>query len=142
MYFGLNGPDFIRVQRNAQSPIGDALDPDVLFSGTYDDGQVYFYQLAVSVASNSSQNYEVQFGRNFANVPLVIGCLKTSQSLVQNGATQFNSGEYLAPCRYTYNRYGTGRIVNWGFEFTAYKDRLAVTVNGLSGTCTFFVLDV
>ncbi|GLS45167.1 hypothetical protein [Methylobacterium brachythecii] len=144
-----NGPDLLRVQRSTSSRIADPLDPDVIVSGAFDDGQALFFQQAVSAPGVSQVAYTIGFGRTLAAPPVVIGGLKLSQALVQRDTANsknvqyFDPGEIVAPCIFKYNKGGgAGTIINWNFSFYVYADRIELTVGGFVGTAEFLVLDV
>ena len=144
MFFDLNGPDFIRAQRSAQSRIGDALDPDVLFSGAYDDGQGYVYQVSVDAPGvGNTKTYTLNLSDAVNGFSFVIAMLKLTQPMVQNGQTVFNSGEYVTPNFYRYQV--SGQLPAYDFNFSASligTTQLSVVVGGMTGVATVLILDV
>ena len=141
MFLDINGPDLFRLQ-SAPPRAADPLDPGVLFSGGFDDGQVFVFQQAIANSGVGYTSNAIDFGQTFANVPLVFGGLKLSQAVVQDGAVRFNTGEIVAPCAYQYTRYNVGRVINWEFSFITTKTGISINSAGFNGVATFLVLDL
>ncbi|WP_164147671.1 hypothetical protein, partial [Stenotrophomonas maltophilia] len=119
------------------------LDPDVMFSGVYDDGQGLYFEQAVSAPGLSTNSYTVSYGTTFGVTPIVFAALRLTQSVVQDGKTLFNTGEIIAaPCFGQYNRFGAGRVVNYGFYIVTGTSNMTVVVNGFTGTAYLLVMDI
>ena len=144
MLLDLRGADFLRVQGQAQSRIGDPLDPDVLFSGAFPDGQAMFFQAAVDAGSNiGSVSGTTSFGRTLSVAPIVLGCIRLSQAYTgPDGVTRMNAREYIAPCRCGISKSGVGRRAYYAFEFLATSSQIQWTVGGFKGTLNFFVIEL
>lgn len=142
MLFDMRGADFFRVQRQNQGRISDPLDPDVLFSGAYEDGQGLYLQTAVDAPGTANaKSYELGFGRNFGRPPMVFGSLRLTAGLNQNNTQFFNNGECLAPCNYRRTVFGVGPTVNYAFYWVTYSNRIVVTVIGFTGVATFLCIE-
>lgn len=143
MYFDMAGADFFRLQRYNTGRVGDPLDPDVLFSGGYEDGQAMFFQQWVDApGAANTKTYDVWFGRTFGRPPLVFGNLRLAQGLNHNNTQFFNEGEYIAPCSYRRNVFGVGPVVNYSFSFITYVDRVSVSITGFTGTVSLMALEI
>lgn len=144
MFLDLRGADFLRVQGQAQSRIGDPLDADVLFSGAFPDGQAMFFQAAADAGTPIGNTSGVlSFGRTLAAPPIVLGCIKLTQNYVDlDNNFLFSAGEYLAPCKYSYVRFNAGRRANYSFEYSATASQIDWAVGGFKGIVSFFVIEL
>lgn len=143
MLFDMRGADFFRLQRANQGRVGDPLDPDVLFSGGYEDGQALFLQTTVDAPGvANSKSYNLYFGRTYARPPMAFASLKLTQGLNQNNTQFFNAGEYLAPCTYRRNIFGQGPVVDYTFYYITYTDRVMVVVAGFTGVVSVMCLEI
>lgn len=143
MYFNMRGFDFLRLQSSGNAPMADPLDPAVLFSGAYEDGQGLFFQQEVSsLGLGNGKSYTINFGRTFANTPMVFGTLRLTQPCAQSGRTWFNAGECLAPCSYRRNIFNAGLQTDWQFFWTTTPTEIAVNVSGFAGIASFLVLEI
>ncbi|GEP11109.1 hypothetical protein [Methylobacterium gnaphalii] len=141
MFLDMNGPDFFRVQSGGTSRAADPLDPSVIFSGIYEDGQGYLFGLGVANSATAITTYTVNFGQTFSRVPLVFPALVLSQAVVQNGTRWFEPGEVVAPCTY-YRNTASARVVAWDFSMVISNSQIIVTTAGFNGTAYFLVVDV
>ncbi|GJE78099.1 hypothetical protein [Methylorubrum suomiense] len=143
MYFNMKGFDFLRLQSGGTAAIADPLDPAVLFSGAYEDGQGLFYQQEVnSLGVANSKSYVINFSKTFARTPMVFGTLRLTQPCTQSGRTWFNAGECLAPCSYRRQPFNSVPQTDWGFYWTADTTSLGLVVSGFAGIASFLVLEI
>ncbi|MFG5121816.1 hypothetical protein [Methylorubrum sp. POS3] len=143
MYFDMRGADFFRVQSGGGGRIADPLDPNVLFSGSYEDGQGLFFQQEVAAPGVANgKSYTIDFGRTFTRPPMTFGGLKLTQPVIQNNATLFNAGEYIAPCALRRTIYGRGPVIDYRLEWIVGNNALTLSVAGFTGTFSVFVLEV
>lgn len=142
MLFDMRGVDFFRLQRQNQGRVGDVLDPDVLYSGEYEDGQGVYLQVAVDAPGTANgKSYDLGFGRTYNRPPVVFGTLRLTQGLNQNNTQFFNAGECIAPCSFRRNVFGVGVVVNYLFNFSVYTNRVTVGVTGFTGIATFICFE-
>jgi hypothetical protein len=116
MLIDVNGPDLIRIETSTgrvRSP--SDLDPRVIFSGAYIQGDAQFH--AWSVGPGHAEN--LWFGHDYGLPPAVFACVLTS-----SGQDYIGAGEMLAPQVDVRFRFNVGAVRNINVGWTVYSNRI------------------